>query len=108
MNWSGDPLRDAEDYALERFGNVAGYCSACGGEIYGRSRTFDADRYILDDDGNMIHPTRKCMREAFGDKVFDWLLEEFGKKEMIDSMLDSMKSEERWLLEQCEERGWTN
>ena len=108
MTWSSDPVHDADLYAIERGGNVVGHCASCGGEIYGRSRNFDSETYILDDDGNMIHPTMKCLWDVLGEQLFDWMLEDYGKKEIIDVMLDSMRNPLKWLLENCEQRGWVN
>lgn len=106
--FTDDPVHDAELYEIERSGHVVGQCAACGCDIYGRSRSFDSETYILDDEGNMIHPTRKCLQETLGDKLFDWMLEDYGKSGIIDSMLDRMWNPDKWLLENCEERGWVN
>ena len=108
FRFTDDPVHDAELYAIERSSHVVGRCAACDREIYGRSRSFDSETYILDDDGNMIHPTRKCLQDVLAEKIFDWFIDEYEKKDIVDGLLDSMERPEEWLLEKCEEEGWVN
>lgn len=98
--FTSDPVYDAEMYAYDRNGNVTGYCACCGGEIFGKTRVFDADVYILDDHGRMIHPTLDCMFSAFnGGRLLGWLVDDLGESNVARRFFGKAKELREWFLQ---------
>ena len=98
---------DAQCAAFER-NHLMGHCAYCGDALYSKSRYADGDRYVVDDAGRVVCARGRCLKQLYQERgeLLQMMIDDFGQKEIEDTLVDNDKNAERWLFEQAEQRGW--